>query len=179
MRVTPILPPALIPKIKACNCFMNYTKVQSWLKDKPFFNQVSSQPNQLLFLNCSKTPCAKAAKGMKFLTIANNLSLNANIARTLESTEQRKLFTDQSFTAHPGEIKHTKLCEYNFCSLWVACISHFKDKHYSYMGVQVETITLNKSSVHNSSAEAVKHYLLIWFSISQKLFLLLGTCTCL
>lgn len=108
MRVTPILPPPLITKTKACNWFMNYTKVQSWLKDKPFFSQVSSQPDQLLFLNCSKTTCANAAEGMKFLlTTANNPSLNANIARTLESTEKRKLFTDQSFTAHPGKVKLT------------------------------------------------------------------------
>lgn len=88
---------------------MNCTKVESWLKDKPFFSRVSSQPDQLLFLNCSKSTCANAAEGTKFLlTNANNVSLNANIASTLESTKKRKLFTDQSFTAHPCKVKHTK-----------------------------------------------------------------------
>lgn len=86
---------------------MNYTKVQSWLKNKPFFSRVSSQPDQLLFLNCPKITCANAAEGMKFLlTNANNVSLNANIARTLESTKKRKLFTDQSFTAHPRTLSY-------------------------------------------------------------------------
>lgn len=89
---------------------MNYTKLQIWLQDKLFFSWVSSQPDQLLFQNCSKTTCANAAEGMKFLqTNANNLSLNANIATMLEITKKRKLFTDQSFTAHPDKVKHTKL----------------------------------------------------------------------